>query len=430
MRTALSGRQLRANSNRFCYRSFQQIYPIQIVYTAFEIQATNDMVGNTKTLKAACLCGDANHEITLASEDFPLPCYFCTCDSCRHMTGCLFLSTTYLPSSYEPSQDLLEKLTLFKFTDRVTTYSCKRCGCLMFDHCLPDPQTPGRQANWDIMTGTLETFDGDLDLKGYEYVHDTIDGGFTDFMPVANGRTLDRWPYGIEGEAKLPLYWRDPETPKPPEAGTRLGAHCKCKGVRFYVARPSTQSTQASRSWPDLLIPHYEQSDEKGDAAHETWWLRANKTKFLAGLCSCNSCRLASGMEITPWAFIPKIDISLDAEGKVPFEDTFGTLKTYNSSEGVVRSFCSICGAIVFFANVERDKTTLLDVAVGLFNAPEGSRAESWLEWRTERLSFREDAVGRANSLVAGIEKGLGEFRAKGHGRHGPAEEVSQALGA
>jgi hypothetical protein len=387
------------------------------------------MADNTRTLKAACLCGDANHEITLPSKDFLLPCYFCTCDSCRHMTGCLFLSVTYLPPSYEPSKDLVDKLTPFKFTDRVTTYSCKRCGCLMFDHCLPDPKVPDQKARWDIMTGTLEVFDGDLDLKGYEYVHDTIDGGFTDFMPVVNGRTLDRWPYDIEEEPHLPLYWHDTEPPKPLEAGARLEAHCKCKGVRFYIARPSAQSTQASRSWPDLLIPHYEQSGNKDDAAHETWWLRANKTKFLAGLCSCNSCRLASGIEITPWAFIPRIDISLDAEGKIPFESTFGTLKTYNSSEGVTRSFCSICGAIVFFADSERDKTTLLDVAAGLLSAPEGSRAESWLEWRSERLSFREDAVGRASSLVEGIENGLREFREKGLGRHGPAEEVSEALG-
>jgi hypothetical protein len=385
------------------------------------------MADSTRTLKAACLCGDANHEITLPSKDFPLPCYFCTCDSCRHMTGCLFLSTAWMPSDYEPSKELLDKLTSFEFTHRVTQYFCKRCGCQMFDH--QNPKRPESKANWDIMTGTLEVFDGDLDLKGYEYVHDTVDGGFTDFMSVVKGRTLDRWPYDIEGESHLPLYWRDRKPPKPLEPGARLEAHCKCNGVRFYIARPSAQSTQASRSWPDLLIPQYEQSENRNDAAHETWWLRANKTKFLAGLCSCNSCRLASGMEITPWAFIPRIDISLDAEGKVPFENTFGTLKTYNSSEGVTRSFCSVCGAIVFFADSERDKTTLLDVAAGLLSAPEGSRAESWLEWRTERLSLREDAVGRASSLVEGIENGLRVFREKGLGRHGPAQEVSEALG-
>ena len=51
-----------------------------------------------------------------------------------------------------------------------------------------------------------------------------------------------------------------------------------------------------------------------------------------------------------------------------------------------------------------------LDVAVGLLDAPEGARAEDWLVWCTSRLSFREDAVGRADSLADGVEKGLREF--------------------
>jgi hypothetical protein len=125
------------------------------------------------------------------------------------------------------------------------------------------------------------------------------------------------------------------------------------------------------------------------------------------------------------------VDISLDAEGKLPLELSHITdtptststdnnksvfnskLQTYNSSENVTRSFCSVCGAIVFFALSEPDEnpaTMLLDVAVGLLDAPEGARAENWLERCTSRLSFREDAVGRAGSLVEGIEQGLREF--------------------
>lgn len=392
------------------------------------------MTGDTKTIKATCLCGDAAHEITLPSTAYPLPSYFCTCDSCRHMTGTLFLSTAFLPPSYQPSSSLLSKLTSFKFSDRITQYFCKNCGSTMLAHCLPNPKTPHRAENWDVMTGTLETFDGVVDVKGYEYIHDTLDGGFSDFMPTLNNRSLDRWPHVINEQPQIPLYWRAPESPTAKQQtnpSTRLHAHCKCAGVTFYIARPSPQSTRASRPWPDLLIPHYAQTDQPKllDAAHETWWLRASKTKFLAGLCSCNSCRLASGMEITPWAFIPKIDISLDAAGTLPFTGgEFGTLKSYHSSANVTRSFCSTCGAIVFFSEAEREKTSLLDVAVGLLGADEGARAESWLEWRTERLSFREDAVERAGSLVEGIEKGLREFREKGYGRDGPSREVCEAL--
>lgn len=391
------------------------------------------MADNTRTVKATCLCGDAAHEITLPSTAYPLPAYFCACSSCRHMTGTLFLSTAFLPPIYHPSPDLLNKLTSFKFSDRITQYFCKRCGSTMLAHCMPNPKNPDRKENWDVMTGTLETFDDTIDLKGYEYIHDTRDGGFSDFLTNLDKRTLDRWPYDINEETHLPLHWRKPQPSASIDPTIRLPAHCKCNGVRFYIARPSAQSTHASRDWPDLLIPFYEQiklKDQEPGREHETWWLRANKTKFLAGLCSCDSCRLASGMEITAWAFVPKIDVSLDPEGQVPYEGgTFGTLQSYNSSEGVTRVFCSGCGAIVFFSQAEREKTTLLDVAIGLLDAAEGARAESWLEWRTERVSYRDDAVGRAEKLVEGIEDGLREFREKGYGRFGPAEEASEALG-
>ncbi|KAM0703730.1 hypothetical protein Q7P35_009669 [Cladosporium inversicolor] len=403
------------------------------------------MASDTKTIKAACLCGDAAHNITLPSNAFPITTYFCTCNSCRHMTGTLFLSTAFLPPSYQPSSSLLDKLTSFKFSDRITQYFCKRCGSTMLCYCIPKPSNTHRVASWDVMTGTLEAFDSILDFKGYEYIHDTRDGGFSHFMPVLNNRLLDCWSYDINTSPQLPLYWQDPSTSKESvNPTTRLPAHCKCNSITFYIARPSAQSTKATRSWPDLLVPYHssqEQGADKDDkdplstTAGEPWHLRASSTKFLAGLCSCTSCRLASGQELTAWAFIPLADISLDAEGKIPLElssVTTGTstskstsesafasnLQTYNSSEDVTRSFCSVCGAIVFFHvssqhSEERDRreTTLLDVAVGLLDAPEGARAENWLEWHTERLSFREDAVGRADSLADGVEKGLREFK-------------------
>jgi hypothetical protein len=395
------------------------------------------MATHTKTIKATCLCGDAAHKITLPSTAYPLPSYFCTCNSCRHMTGTLFLSTAFLPPTYKPSPFLLSKLTSFNFSNRITQYFCKRCGSTMLAHCLPNPKQENpdrREENWDVMTGTLETFDGMIDLKGYEYIHDTLDGGFSDFMPTYKNRLLDRWPHDINEKSQLPLNWRSPEpsttAEQHPNPKTRLHAHCKCAGISFYIARPSLQSTRARRAWPDLLIPHYAQKekepDEQQKLPHEPWFLRASNTnsntKFLAGLCACTSCRLASGMEITAWAFVPAGDVSLDAEGEVALptlsisrpEGTFGTLRSYNSSPGVTRSFCSTCGAIVFWSETELSETSLLDVAVGLLEAEEGSRAEGWLEWWTERLSFREDASRRARGIVEGIEAGLKEFRERG----------------
>ena len=49
--------------------------------------------------------------------------------------------------------------------------------------------------------------------------------------------------------------------------------------------------------------------------------------KFPAGICVCDNYRLDSGQEWVEWAFVPTIDISLDAEGKKPWNLPFGSLK-------------------------------------------------------------------------------------------------------
>src|SRR5271170_5257517 len=47
----------------------------------------------------------------------------------------------------------------------------------------------------------------------------------------------------------------------------------------------------------------------------------------------------------------------------------------------------------------------LIDVSVSLLRAKEGSRAESWLSWWTERVSFREDPFDK--KLIEALEIGL-----------------------
>jgi hypothetical protein len=113
-------------------------------------------------------------------------------------------------------------------------------------------------------------------------------------------------------------------------------------------------------------------------------------------------------MEWIEWAFVPTIDITLDAEGKVPFSVPFQTLKGYRSNNDVSRYHCDTCGASAFYQT--DDRTDLVNVAVGLVDAPEGARAESWLEWRTARLSHREDALLRAKDLTLAVEYGLKEY--------------------
>ena len=85
-----------------------------------------------------------------------------------------------------------------------------------------------------------------------------------------------------------------------------------------------------------------------------------------------------------------------------------GTLTHYESSPGVLREFCRVCGGTAFWHCTDRPE--LIDVSVGLLRATEGSRAESWLQWHKQRVSFKEDAfepdfVGQFESQLQAFEK-------------------------
>jgi len=184
------------------------------------------------------------------------------------------------------------------------------------------------------------------------------------------------------------------------ENNEKLQAQCYCGGVKFYITRPNEASKKIQSPFSDLLIPYHLHSSS--NPKNETWWLRDNDTKYIAGTCTCESCRKASGFEIQPWAFVPKYNIF--KEDGTPFDFGMGTLKRYESSKGNFREFCKTCGATVFWHTTE-NRPDLIDVSVGLLDPEEGARVEGWLDWWTERVSFRE--FGVSSSLVAGLEDGL-----------------------
>ncbi|KAJ1324293.1 GFA family protein [Microdochium nivale] len=110
---------------------------------------------------------------------------------------------------------------------------------------------------------------------------------------------------------------------------------------------------------------------------------------------------------------------------------TTAVLRTYRSQQGVRREFCPTCGATVFWHNGERPD--VIDVSAGLVESYSGSssnysgmkkggdlrfivkdsrpgattanvgaRAENWLDWWTERVSFFEHvAMGRTGLIAA-----------------------------
>ncbi|GAB7350595.1 hypothetical protein MBLNU459_g1164t2 [Dothideomycetes sp. NU459] len=304
----------------------------------------------------------------------------------------------------------MNKLQGYKSSENLTRYFCSTCGC---------PTIGKNEGGWEINTGILERLDGLVEFESHIFVEDTLDGGFSDWLLRCHGQPLTR---AATWDRELEPGWRHPTTKSLiTRSKDRLHAHCDCGGINLYVARPSVTSADTSAPWPDVLVPYH--SGPANLNENEPWWLRADKQKFLGGLCTCGSCRLATGCEFTQWAFIPASDISLSADGSIPFSREFGTLKKYRSSKEVTRSFCGTCGATVFWDGDFRPG--LLDVAVGLLDAPEGARAESWLEWQTERVSFREATEARATVLVEAVEKDLKAWGKEVQGQQGTAGRFS-----
>lgn len=225
---------------------------------------------------------------------------------------------------------------------------------------------------------------------------DTRDGGMRDWVPG-----VEAWE-GFSNESKLlEAGWKGGAKASS-EKARELQAYCHCKGVRFKISRPDGSSASLSAPRGDIVGPQTTERDGSKDE-DEAWWLRENGTKYLGGTCACNECRLTSGFDVQVWAFVPKANIS-QLDGK-PLDFGAGTLKRYDSSKGVYREFCSKCGATVFWHSDSRPD--LIDVSAGLLDAEEGARAESWLGWKTERVSFEEEAQNKEliSRLCVGLKR-------------------------
>ena len=231
-------------------------------------------------------------------------------------------------------------------------------------------------------------------LEKHIFVGDTGDGGLSEWVG-----DVDAWE-GFSKESRLWERGSGKEGTKGSGEGEReLQAYCLCKGVRFKITRPDASSAKLTAPRGDIVGPPT--TKDGGEAVDKAWWLRENGTKYLGGTCACNECRLASGFDIQAWAFVPKANIrQLDG---TPLDFSAGTLKRYNSSKGVYREFCGRCGATVFWHSDSRPD--LIDVSVGLLDAEEGVRAESWLGWKTDRVSFQEEAQNK--DLISKLSAGL-----------------------
>ena len=270
---------------------------------------------------------------------------------------------------------------------------------------------------WLVATGCLDEvgLKRVVRWKGGKFLGGTGDGGVGTWFG-GGGMRVWRGEDGDEDEVLSPA-WRDEnfdseEKRREREGKDKLQAKCHCGGIRFYITRPNEQSAEARSSFPDLIVP-YHSGTSSANPLNKPWFLRYGGIKDLAGLCACTSCRLASGMEIQPWAFIPKCnlvsengeELDLDKEEMQGME----MFRRYASSKGKWRGFCGRCGATVFWwsegEGEREERRDVVDVSVRILDPEQGARCEGWLEWWSVRVSFKEMAEGRG--LVRSLEEGL-----------------------
>lgn len=240
-----------------------------------------------ETIRASCLCGKSSYGLTLLRDHLPLSTNICHCNICRHVSG--VLCATYASVPEDVALPDMSNMKAYKTSDRLTRYFCSSCGTHML------VRTAGEKA-WNLASGTLEKADGVIKLADHIYIEDTADGGSSDWLPSIAGETLPRYKAATGSEQPAPG-WHKPSTRTTSAGSERLHAHCQCKGVNMYISHASTASAETQGPYPDVLLPFYV---EERPPPTDPWWLRDKMQKYLGGVCTCDSCRLATGKYIKP----------------------------------------------------------------------------------------------------------------------------------
>ncbi|KAL8943990.1 MAG: hypothetical protein Q9216_000699 [Gyalolechia sp. 2 TL-2023] len=353
------------------------------------------------SLKLSCACGHITGSLNLPSSHVPLPLDFCHCSTCRHATGQVFLSSFAISAS--PGNPFSFKIVgqpvAYETSDTLTRYFCGQCGTSLYNH-------ESRLNSNHIASGIVDRTEGLLEFREHIFVGDTKDGGLSQCVegiawsghPEQSEQLQLPSKSALENTAASRSKSKSKSKSKS-NRGEVLECYCQCRGVHFNIIPPGQSSSNVCSPAPDLQGPSYTRSPQ--DTPDSAWWLRANGTKYRAGTCACNSCRLSSGYDIQAWAFVPEANIRQMNGNEVDY--SMGTLKEYSLSEGAYRNFCGTCGATVFWRNDKRHG--IVDISAGLLNAEEGARAEHWLEWVTESVGFEELAQNK--SLVSRLSSGL-----------------------
>ncbi|KAK7403260.1 hypothetical protein QQX98_010994, partial [Neonectria punicea] len=307
----------------------------------------------------------------------------------------------------------------YKTADGWTRHFCSACGCHVF-RC--------KSAEWELATGVVieSLLPEDGPEEHHAHVSDTRDGGSAVWIPEFRSQKMEflnsnNDEHDDDDDAHGDIHSKFTAPPQDP-----LPAACACGRVRFHITRPDPASYLPRSAYSDLIYTYC--STDKAitqNPGDEKWWIRAGGTKYLAGTCACRSCRLASRFEIQTRTFVPRANIFFHVPQPDARETTLplnfatlpaGILTSYRSSPDVLREFCGICGATVFWH--DKWRPDLIDVSVGLLKAEEGARADSWVDWCTERVSFVEETetgrlgeeARRAKALMESLDNGLRQW--------------------
>lgn len=380
-------------------------------------------------------------------DHLPLRNYGANCPR-RRSNEPRYLSLQSVPTQHRPALCLVHAPHERATPGWSEDIRCGTCGCHVFRRWqrIADDR---EELEWAVATGTIsQRSEDDKDSRGSteegarvtepQYTRHinaagTRDGGLSTWLPRWNGNGTGTGTEIEDGHGALDAEDDDADTTTKISVERHdtqqdiLKASCHCGKVKFHVTRPNAASQHPRSNYPDLIIPYHTASPRIANLEDDKWWLVTTSdsqeaTRYLAGTCACQSCRLTSGFEIQTWAFVLRANIYFhpppgsDAHDTIPLDFARlpdGLLQSYESSEGVLREFCPRCGATVFWH--DKGRPDLVDVSVGLLDAVGGSRVESWLWWWRDRVSFAEDAgtgrhgvvKARAEALVEGLEDGM-----------------------
>lgn len=338
-----------------------------------------------RTVEAKCYCGDVHFTLDIPVADLPLKAYLCHCSICRYNTGTLANMHASLNEGIDPqwvAPSSIDSLATYQVPNvGYTTKSCRTCGCHVGAIGIDD-------GTWTLATAIFKEHGRDIvNVSSHVFSKSAGDSGLAGILTHMQGKALASWnpkedsPNAAITAGKL-------ETGA--DGQERLRAQCHCGGVSFTIPRPS--KAMAEHAYAKHFVSPLD------------------STKWYGTLDICDDCRLINGTPVASWIFVPINAI----EPAVGENLLLGTMKTYSSSKGVTRGFCSVCAATVFFLQHSRryNDVPIADISTGLLRAPDGAMAESWITWRT-RSSFEGDGLAFDKDFAEGVTDGMKKWTAE-----------------